>query len=333
MNTGERLLEVQDLYKHFPVSTSSLSKILGRQVTKYVKAVDGVSFSLVQGETLGLVGESGCGKTTAGRLILKAIEPTGGSILFEGRDVIPMQAEALRHFRQRTQMIFQDPYTSLNPRMTVERIINELIKVHKIVHRRDMPGLVQELLGLVGMSPEYSNRYPHELSGGQKQRIAIARALAVHPRLIVADEAVSALDVSVQAQILNLFVDLREKLGLSYLFISHNLSVIKYISDRVAVMYLGKIVEMGPTRSLFSRPLHPYTQALLSAIPKMGDGKSSIFDNPAILLEGELPNPIDLPPGCRFCNRCSARMDVCREEDPSLETPDSHHLVACHLYR
>jgi oligopeptide transport system ATP-binding protein len=327
------ILEVDNLCKYFPISTGILGKLLGRQPTVFIKAVDGVSFTMAPGETLGLVGESGCGKSTTGRLILKAIEPTAGQIQFEGQDITHIQAEALQRFRQRVQIVFQDPYTSLNPRMTVQRIVSEPILVHCLAPRHEVPVLLQELLGLVGLSAEHGGRYPHELSGGQRQRVAIARALAVRPQLIVADEAVSALDVSVQAQILNLFIDLRERLRLSYLFISHDLSVVKYISHRVAVMYLGKIVEVGPSQSLFSHPLHPYTQALLSAIPTIGDGSSSIFDNPAILLEGELPDPIDLPPGCRFYNRCPARMDVCREVDPPLQTADSQGLVACHLYR
>jgi oligopeptide/dipeptide ABC transporter ATP-binding protein len=326
------ILEVEDLCMYFPISTGMLGKLLGQQPTTYVKAVDGISFSMTPGETLGLVGESGCGKSTTGKLILKALEPTAGWIQFDGQDITHIQAESLRDFRQRVQIVFQDPYTSLNPRMTVRRIISEPILVHRLAPRREVPAQVQTLLSLVGLSAEHGGRYPHELSGGQRQRVAIARALAVRPHLIVADEAVSALDVSVQAQILNLFRDLREQFGLSYLFISHNLSVIKYLSHRVAVMYLGRIVEIGPTRSLFAAPQHPYTQALLSAIPIIGDGSSSIFDNPAILLEGELPNPIDLPPGCRFYNRCPARLDVCREVDPPPHATDSQHLVACHLY-
>ncbi len=326
------ILEVEDLRKYFPVSTGLLEKLLGRESSSTVKAVDGVSFTISAGETLGLVGESGCGKSTTGKLILKALEPTDGQIRFEGQDITRIQAEALQRFRQRVQIVFQDPYTSLNPRMTVQRIVSEPILVHRIVPRSEVREHLQELLHLVGLSPEHGNRYPHELSGGQRQRVAIARALAVRPQLIVADEAVSALDVSVQAQILNLFLDLREQFGLTYLFVSHNLSVIKYISHRVAVMYLGRIVEIGPTQSLFTDPLHPYTRALLSAIPNIGDGSSSIFDNPAILLEGELPNPIDLPPGCRFYNRCPARMDVCHEIDPSPHSAAPHHLVACHLY-
>ena len=328
----DSILEVEDLCKYFPISTGFLGKVFGRQPTTYIKAVDGLSFSMALGETLGLVGESGCGKTTTGRLILKALEPTAGRILFEHQEITQMRGQDLRGFRQQVQIVFQDPYTSLNPRMTVQRIIGEPLLVHRMASRREMPARVQELLGLVGLSPEHGGRYPHELSGGQRQRVAIARALAVRPRLIVADEAVSALDVSVQAQILNLFLDLREQLGLSYLFISHNLSVVKYISHRVAVMYLGKIVEVGSADGLFSHPLHPYTQALLSAIPTIGDGSSSIFDNPAILLEGELPDPINLPPGCRFYNRCPARMEVCRELDPPLQAAASHGLVACHLY-
>lgn len=327
------ILEVENLSMYFPVSVGPLGKLLGHKPTRFVKAVDGVSFTVAEGEILGLVGESGCGKTTTGKVILKAIEPTEGVVRFDGQDITHVQSfKALQGFRQRVQIIFQDPYTSLNPRMTVMRIVREPLTVHGIVPRHEVPAQVQELLQLVGLSAEHGGRYPHELSGGQRQRVAIARALAVRPQLIVADEAVSALDVSVQAQILNLFLDLRERFNLSYLFVSHNLSVIKYISHRVAVMYLGRIVEIGPTRRLFEEPLHPYTRALLSAIPTIGDGTASIFDNPAILLEGELPNPIDLPPGCRFYNRCVARMDICREVDPSLQCSHTDHRVACHLY-
>ena len=326
------ILEVEDLCKYFPISTGLFEKLLGRQSTVYVKAVDGVSFTIAAGETLGLVGESGCGKSTTGKLILKAYEPTAGQIRFASQDITHLEADALRDFRQRVQIVFQDPYTSLNPRMTVQRIVSEPMLVHHMAPRHEVSARVRELLHLVGLRAEHGGRYPHELSGGQRQRVAIARALAVRPQLIVADEAVSALDVSVQAQILNLFLDLREQFGLTYLFVSHNLSVIKYISHRVAVMYLGRIVEISPSQQLFADPMHPYTRALLSAIPSIGDGSSSIFDNPAILLEGELPNPIDLPPGCRFYNRCPARMDICLEVDPPLQDAGPERQVACHLH-
>ncbi len=329
----DTILEVEALSKYFPIAENFLQRWFGRKVATFVKAVDGLSFAVAPGETLGLVGESGCGKSTTGKLIMKALEPTAGQIRFNGEDITHLSSESLQHFRQQVQIVFQDPYTSLNPRMTVARIVSEPMMVHRIVPRSDVSDQVQTLLRLVGLSPEHGGRYPHELSGGQRQRVAIARALAVRPQLIVADEAVSALDVSVQAQILNLFLDLREEFGLAYLFVSHNLSVVKYISHRVAVMYLGRIVELGPTDRLFANPQHPYTQALLSAIPMIGDGRHSIFDNPSLLLEGELPDPIDLPPGCRFYNRCASRIDICLDVDPDLRDVAPQHQVACHLYR
>jgi oligopeptide/dipeptide ABC transporter ATP-binding protein len=283
-------------------------------------------------ETLGLVGESGCGKTTTGRLILRAIEPTSGRILFAGQDVTTLQGKALQPFRRQAQIVFQDPYSSLNPRLTVQQIIGEPMLVHRIATPESLRSQVQATLEMVGLSPEHAARYPHELSGGQRQRVGIARALGVQPKLIVADEAVSALDVSVRAQILNLFVELRERLRLAYLFISHDLGVVRFISHRVAVMYLGKLVEIGPAASVFDTPLHPYTQALLTAIPTIGDGSTSMFDQPERLLSGELPNAIDLPPGCRFYNRCPVRMDRCRAIEPELKALDAGHAVACYLY-
>jgi oligopeptide/dipeptide ABC transporter ATP-binding protein len=328
----DAILEVEALQKYFPASTRLLQTWFGRQPPAYIKAVDDVNFAIAPGETLGLVGESGCGKSTTGKLIMRALEPTAGKIWFNGQDITQLQAQELRHFRQQVQIVFQDPYTSLNPRMTVARIVSEPITVHRVEPRYAVKDRVSELLALVGLNEEHGRRYPHELSGGQRQRVAIARALAVRPQLIVADEAVSALDVSVQAQILNLFMELREQFDLAYLFVSHNLSVIKYMSHRVAVMYLGRIVEIGPADRLFAEPLHPYTQALLSAIPVIGNGRESMFDNPAILLEGELPNPIDLPPGCRFYSRCASRMDICRDTEPVLLDAALGHQVACHLY-
>jgi len=325
------LLAVEDLAKHFPLRDGVLMRILGRP-RRVVRAVDGVSFAIDPGETLGLVGESGCGKTTTGRLVLRAIEPTRGRILFEGEDITTLPAPQLLPFRRKAQIVFQDPYTSLNPRMTVGRIIGEPIRVHRLAPEGERPHRVRALLEMVGLQPEHAERYPHELSGGQRQRVGIARALAVGPRLIVADEAVSALDVSVRAQILNLFVELRERLGLAYLFVSHDLGVIRFVSHRVAVMYLGTLVEVGATSELFKRPLHPYTQALLAAIPTIGDGRASIFDQPARLLEGELPSPIDLPRGCRFASRCPHRFDRCGEVEPPLREVEPGHPVACHLY-
>jgi oligopeptide/dipeptide ABC transporter ATP-binding protein len=325
------LLEVDGLVKHFPLGHGLVSRLAGRRAT-VVRAVDGVSFSIAAGETLGLVGESGCGKTTTGRLVLRAIEPTHGRIRFDGEDITALRERALLPFRRKAQIVFQDPYTSLNPRMTVGRIVGEPILVHRLAARDEVPERVTALLEMVGLQREHAERYPHELSGGQRQRVGIARALAVSPRLIVADEAVSALDVSVRAQILNLLITLRERLGLAFLFVSHDLGVIRFISHRVAVMYLGRLVEVAPAAELFRRPLHPYTQALLAAIPTIGDGTSSIFDQPGRLIEGELPSPTNLPRGCRFASRCPQRMPRCREIEPALAPTAANHLVACHLY-
>jgi oligopeptide/dipeptide ABC transporter ATP-binding protein len=325
------LLEVRDLAKHFPQRDGLLGRLAGRP-PRLLRAVDGVSFALEAGETLGLVGESGCGKTTTARLVLRAIEPTAGRILFEGRDITTLGARDLLPFRRRAQIVFQDPYTSLNPRMTVERIVGEPLRVHRLATRAELGGRVRGLLEMVGLQAEHAGRYPHELSGGQRQRVGIARALAVGPRLVVADEAVSALDVSVRAQILNLLVELRERLHLAYLFVSHDLGVVRFLSHRIAVMYLGRLVEVATTAELFKRPLHPYTQALLGAIPTIGDGTVSMFDQPGRILEGELPSPLDLPAGCRFASRCPRRFDRCRVEDPRLAEAEPGHAVACHLY-
>jgi oligopeptide/dipeptide ABC transporter ATP-binding protein len=325
------LLEVRDLAKHFPVDRGIDRWLPGRE-RRVLRAVDGISFAIEPGETLGLVGESGCGKTTTSRLILRAIEPTAGRILFESDDITALDAGQLLPFRRKAQIVFQDPYTSLNPRMTVGRIVGEPILAHRLLPAAEVGARVRALLDMVGLPAEHAERYPHELSGGQRQRVGIARALGLGPRLIVADEAVSALDVSVRAQILNLLVDLREKLRLSYLFVSHDLGVIRFVSHRVAVMYLGRLAEVAPTGALFRRPLHPYTQALLAAIPTVGDGATSIFDQADRLLEGELPSPLDRPRGCRFASRCPRRFGRCEAEEPELKEVEPAHAVACHLY-
>jgi oligopeptide/dipeptide ABC transporter ATP-binding protein len=326
------LLEVEDLTKHYPVDGGPLRRLLSGRHGRMLRAVDGVTFTIARTETLGLVGESGCGKTTTGRLILRAVDPTSGRIRFEGRDVTALRGKSLQPFRHQAQIVFQDPYSSLNPRLSVQQIVGEPMLVHSLTTKEMLPHDVNTVLELVGLSPEHAERYPHELSGGQRQRVGIARALGVRPQLIVADEAVSALDVSVRAQILNLLVELRERLGLAYLFISHDLGVVRFISHRVAVMYLGKLVEVAPAAALFETPLHPYSQALLASIPVIGDGSSSMFDQPERLLSGELSNPIDLPPGCRFYHRCPYRMERCRTVEPELTPGDSVHAVACHLY-
>jgi oligopeptide transport system ATP-binding protein len=325
------LLTVTDLAKDFPVHDGPLARLVRRGRRRVVRAVDGVSFTIDPAETLGLVGESGCGKTTTGRLVLRAIEPTRGRIVFEGEDITRTTGAALLPFRRKAQIVFQDPYTSLNPRMTVARAIGEPIRVHRLAANGDVGDRVRALLDMVGLRSEHAERYPHELSGGQRQRVGIARALAMGPRLIVADEAVSALDVSVRAQILNLFVELRERLDLAYLFVSHDLGVIRFVSHRVAVMYLGALVEVASTADLFKRPLHPYTQKLMAAIPTVGDGSASIFDDPARLLQGELPSPMAIPRGCRFASRCPHRFARCEEEPPLAEAAPGHR-VACHLY-
>ena len=325
------LLEVRGLTKHFALTDGALGALLPGP-RRVVRAVDGVSFAIAPGETLGLVGESGSGKTTTARLVLRAIEPSAGEIFFDGESITGLSARRLLPFRRKAQIVFQDPYSSLNPRMLVGRIVGEPLLVHGLATRKDVRERAMALLDLVGLQAEHVDRYPHELSGGQRQRVGIARAIAVGPRLIVADEAVSALDVSVRAQILNLFVELRERLGLAYLFVSHDLAVVRFVSHRVAVMYLGRLVEVAPTGTLFAQPRHPYTQALLAAIPVLGDGSSSIFDQPARLLQGEPPSPLLRPRGCRFASRCPARFDRCEVVEPELREVEPGQMVACHLY-
>ena len=318
---GDVLLEVRNLRKYYPVTKGF---IFQRQVGA-VKAVDDVSFFIRKGETLGLVGESGCGKTTTGRVILRLQEPTHGEALFEGRDIFKLGKEELRRLRRDMQIIFQDPYSSLNPRMTVGDIIGEPLEIHKLARGKEKVRRVQELLEVVGLSPYHANRYPHEFSGGQRQRIGIARALAVNPKLIIADEPVSALDVSIQAQVLNLLEELQKEFGLTYLFIAHDLSVVKHISDRIAVMYLGRIVELAAADELFSNPQHPYTEALLSAVP---------IPNPEmrrerIILPGDVPSPINPPAGCRFHTRCLYAQPTCKVDDPAFADIGGGHYVAC----
>ena len=324
---GGKLLEVRDLKMHFPITRGI---IVQRQVGA-IKAVDGIDFTLFRGETLGLVGESGCGKSTTGRAILQLHRPTHGEVLFEGKDLTKTKGEELRKMRRRMQMIFQDPYASLNPRMTVGSIIGEPLEVHNIGSgRKDRQERVQALLKTVGLNPYFVNRYPHEFSGGQRQRIGIARALAVNPSFIVCDEPISALDVSIQAQIINLLEDLQEELGLTYLFIAHDLSVVRHISDRIAVMYLGKIAEVADRDELYANPMHPYTQALLSAVPIPDPQIEN--QRRRIILEGDVPSPANPPKGCNFSTRCPRVMDVCREKDPPYKEYNTGHYVACWLY-
>ncbi len=321
------LLNVSDLKMHFPIMRGI---VFQRQVGA-IKAVDGLNFSMEKGETLGLVGESGCGKSTTGRAILQLYRPTAGQVIFEGTDLTKTKGEDLRKMRRRMQMIFQDPYASLNPRMTVGSIISEPLEVHGIgSNRKERQERVQDLLKRVNLNPYFVNRYPHEFSGGQRQRIGIARALAVNPAFIVCDEPISALDVSIQAQIINLLEDLQDELGLTYLFIAHDLSVVRHISDRIAVMYLGKIVEVANRDELYANPMHPYTQALLSAVP-IPDPQIEL-KRQRIILEGDVPSPANPPKGCRFSTRCPRVMDICRQQEPQFKDYGSGHYAACFLH-
>ncbi|MEW1724482.1 dipeptide ABC transporter ATP-binding protein [Streptomyces sp. NPDC093109] len=320
----EPILKVTDLKKHFPITKGVLKRKVGA-----VQAVDGLSFDVRPGETLGVVGESGCGKSTMGRLITRLLEPTGGKVEFEGQDITHMSTGALRPLRRDIQMIFQDPYGSLNPRHTIGGIVSTPFKLQGIEPEGGVKKEVQRLLELVGLSPEHFNRYPHEFSGGQRQRIGIARALALNPKLVVADEPVSALDVSIQAQVVNLLDDLQDELGLTYVIIAHDLSVIRHVSDRIAVMYLGKIVELADRSSLYESPKHPYTKALLSAVP-VPDPSRRGGKSDRILLKGDVPSPISPPSGCRFHTRCWKATEICAKQDPPLIQLGQGHQVACH---
>ncbi len=321
LNRGKELLVVENLKMHFVIKGEGF---LAEK--KYLKAVDGVSFTIYEGEVLGLVGESGCGKSTTGKLIVRLLEPTAGTILYKGKNILNLSKRQFRHYRKEIQMIFQDPYSSLDPRQTIGKTIGEPLRVNKIKVNIDKK--VKDLMREVGLREEFYNRYPHEFSGGQRQRIGVARALALDPTLIVCDEPVSALDVSIQAQILNLMQDLQDKFHLTYLFISHDMSVVKHMCDRIAVMYLGKFVELTDKERLFENPKHPYTRALLEAIPVPDPEKKKEQG----FIKGDVPSPIDLPPGCRFQSRCSDCMDICRIKEPDLIEVEPGHFVGCHLY-
>ena len=318
----DNLLEVKGLKKYFPIKGGFFNRTVAQ-----LKAVNDVDFFIRRGETLGIVGESGCGKSTTGRSILRLHEPTAGEIHFDGQDIMKLEKEQLRLKRREMQLIFQDPYSSLNPRMTVGDIIGEPLEVHDKMPSKQKLERVKELLDMVGLSPYHVRRYPHEFSGGQRQRIGIARAIALNPKFVVADEAVSALDVSIQAQVINLFEELQDKLELTYMFISHDLSVVKHISDRIAVMYLGKIVEMAEADELFANPCHPYSQALLSAVPDVNPRHRK----KRFIIQGDVPSPVNPPEGCVFHTRCQYCMEVCRTDIPVLKNDGSEHYVACHL--
>ncbi|MCM3124860.1 MULTISPECIES: dipeptide ABC transporter ATP-binding protein [Bacillaceae] len=325
-DSSETLLELQDLKKHFPIKAGLFQKTVG-----HIKAVDGINLKVNKGETLGIVGESGCGKSTVGRTIIRLYEPTNGKIIFNGKDISHLSESDLRRdVRKNIQMIFQDPFASLNPRKTLRSIIREPLDTHQLYKSKERDIHVESLLEKVGLNASFINRYPHEFSGGQRQRIGIARTLALNPELIIADEAVSALDVSIQAQIINLMEDLQEEFGLTYIFISHDLSVVRHISDRVGVMYLGKMMELAAKKDLYAEPLHPYTQALLSAVPV--PRKKGVMKRERIILKGELPSPSNPPKGCVFHTRCPAAFDLCRQVDPEFKEVKNNHFVACHLY-
>ncbi|MGN7388711.1 ABC transporter ATP-binding protein [Sporosarcina sp. SAFN-015] len=317
------LLKVENLKKHFPIKKGMFGKTVG-----YVKAVDDVSFYVNEGETLGIVGESGCGKSTTGRVLMRLLEPTEGDIEFDGKDLTSLSQEEMRKTRRDIQMVFQDPYASLNPRHTIGKILEEPLIVHGVSDPKERKKKVHEFLEIVGLNAYHAKRYPHQFSGGQRQRIGIARALMTNPKLIIADEPVSALDVSIQAQVLNLMQDLQKEFNLTYIFIAHDLGVVRHISDRVAVMYLGKMVEVADSEQLYEKPLHPYTQALLSAVPVPDPD----FQKEQIIIEGDIPNPADPPTGCTFHTRCPFKMDICTKVTPQLTEQTTGHSVACHLY-
>ncbi len=326
LSAGEPILEVRDLVKHFPLRTG----VLFKHTIGQVRAVDGVSFDLAKGETLGVVGESGCGKSTLAQVLMRLEPPTSGGARYAGRDIFAMRGAELRKLRRSIQIVLQDPYTSLNPRMTVGDIIGEPFEIHpEVAPKGDRAKKVRELLDVVGLNPEHLNRYPHQFSGGQRQRIGIARALALRPDVIICDEPVSALDVSIQAQVMNLLGDLQSEFGLSYVFIAHDLSVVRHLSDRVAVMYLGKVVELGTEEQIYSHPMHPYTQALLSAVPVADPTVRG--QRQVIRLEGDVPSPVDPPSGCRFRTRCWKAQDICATEEPELVTRGGGHPSACHF--
>jgi len=323
-SSNDVILHVEGLKKYFPIRRGVFQTHVGD-----VKAVDGVSFDVFAGETLGLVGESGCGKTTTGRTIIQIYEPTAGKVVFKGEDLTALKSNDMRDMRRNIQMIFQDPYASLNPRMSVLRIVGEPLEVFRLANKAERKERVADLLKMVGLNPDFMTRYPHEFSGGQRQRIGLARALALNPELIICDEPISALDVSIQAQVVNLLEDLQSQLGLTYVFIAHDLSMVRHISNRVAVMYLGKIVELTDRDTLYTNPLHPYTEALLSAIPVPDPTIEE--QRQRILLEGDLPSPAHPPKGCNFCTRCTRKIDICDETEPEMVEVEPGHFCACHL--